>query len=277
MSEPISFDAVADLIHGQLDEDDAAQPHVRHDVEHAPDSIPGEVWRGALSRALAELARARDSLLDQGWERAADGMDLDELRAAVGRLTAERDAAAGSLTEALGGAEGIPAGATLVHLADAARQTIKFYGNGLTAARNVHDRLDAELTRSRAAVERVLTTIREWTEVDGDDTTEWNVGFCAAANGVRRLVDSFMGSLSATAPAAQEAASGPAGSPEGDGKGAGVQDGSGGVEDDEATPSCICPRFTDTGGFRIADLACPIHGVGGSRPGDGPEEDGTDG
>jgi hypothetical protein len=32
---------------------------------------------------------------------------------------------------------------------------------------------------------------------------------------------------------------------------------------------CICPRFTDTGGFRIADLTCPVHGVGGTSPGDG--------
>ena len=34
-------------------------------------------------------------------------------------------------------------------------------------------------------------------------------------------------------------------------------------------PSCICSRFSDTGGFRIADLTCPVHGVGGSHPGDG--------
>lgn len=40
----------------------------------------------------------------------------------------------------------------------------------------------------------------------------------------------------------------------------------------QATP-CICPRFTDTGGFRIADLTCPIHGVGGTDPGDGYWED----
>lgn len=36
---------------------------------------------------------------------------------------------------------------------------------------------------------------------------------------------------------------------------------------------CICPRFTDTGGFRIADLACPVHGVDGTEPGDGYWED----
>ena len=32
---------------------------------------------------------------------------------------------------------------------------------------------------------------------------------------------------------------------------------------------CICTVFSDTGGFRIADLTCPVHGVGGSEPGDG--------
>ena len=34
-------------------------------------------------------------------------------------------------------------------------------------------------------------------------------------------------------------------------------------------PSCNCPRFSDTGGYRIADLTCPTHGVGGTDPGDG--------
>lgn len=34
--------------------------------------------------------------------------------------------------------------------------------------------------------------------------------------------------------------------------------------------ACNCPRFTDTGGFRIADLTCPVHGVNGTEPGDGP-------
>jgi hypothetical protein len=40
---------------------------------------------------------------------------------------------------------------------------------------------------------------------------------------------------------------------------------------------CICTRFADTGGFRIADLACPVHGVDGTDPGDGMwvEGDGT--
>ena len=38
------------------------------------------------------------------------------------------------------------------------------------------------------------------------------------------------------------------------------------------TPKCNCPRFSDTGGFRIADLTCPIHGVNGTDPGDGPWE-----
>jgi hypothetical protein len=37
-----------------------------------------------------------------------------------------------------------------------------------------------------------------------------------------------------------------------------------GVED-----ICNCPRFADTGGFRIADLTCPIHGIDGTEPGDG--------
>jgi len=32
---------------------------------------------------------------------------------------------------------------------------------------------------------------------------------------------------------------------------------------------CICIRFNDTDGFRIADLMCPIHGVEGVEPGDG--------
>lgn len=36
-------------------------------------------------------------------------------------------------------------------------------------------------------------------------------------------------------------------------------------EDEE----CICPRFRDTGGFRIADLTCPTHGLSGTDPGDG--------
>jgi hypothetical protein len=35
------------------------------------------------------------------------------------------------------------------------------------------------------------------------------------------------------------------------------------------TTKCICPKFVDTGGFGIADLCCPIHGVDGSDPGDG--------
>lgn len=32
---------------------------------------------------------------------------------------------------------------------------------------------------------------------------------------------------------------------------------------------CICVRFADTGGFRVADLRCPVHGVDGTNPGDG--------
>ena len=38
---------------------------------------------------------------------------------------------------------------------------------------------------------------------------------------------------------------------------------------------CICTMFGDTGGFRIADLTCHVHGVGGTDPGDGNWE--TDG
>lgn len=40
-----------------------------------------------------------------------------------------------------------------------------------------------------------------------------------------------------------------------------------------AAQPCTCPRFRDTGGLRIADLGCPIHGVDGSDPGDGPRDD----
>ena len=36
---------------------------------------------------------------------------------------------------------------------------------------------------------------------------------------------------------------------------------------------CICRRFRDTGGYRIADLGCPIHGVDGTNPSDGPWEE----
>jgi hypothetical protein len=35
------------------------------------------------------------------------------------------------------------------------------------------------------------------------------------------------------------------------------------------TAKCICPKFVDTGGFGIADLCCPVHGVDGTNPGDG--------
>lgn len=34
-------------------------------------------------------------------------------------------------------------------------------------------------------------------------------------------------------------------------------------------PACICPRFCDAGGFRIADLCCQVHGTNGTDPGDG--------
>jgi hypothetical protein len=42
---------------------------------------------------------------------------------------------------------------------------------------------------------------------------------------------------------------------------------------EQEPPRCICPRFSDTGGFRIADLCCPVHGVDGTDPGDGYWED----
>lgn len=32
---------------------------------------------------------------------------------------------------------------------------------------------------------------------------------------------------------------------------------------------CNCPMFSDTGGFRLADLTCSVHGALGSDPGDG--------
>jgi hypothetical protein len=40
-------------------------------------------------------------------------------------------------------------------------------------------------------------------------------------------------------------------------------------EPEPGTAKCICVRFRDTGGFRIADLTCPVHGVNGTDPGDG--------
>jgi hypothetical protein len=36
----------------------------------------------------------------------------------------------------------------------------------------------------------------------------------------------------------------------------------------EGGSECVCPKFNYTGGYRIADLACPIHGVKGTNPGD---------
>ena len=38
---------------------------------------------------------------------------------------------------------------------------------------------------------------------------------------------------------------------------------------DPRPPGCICPVFNDTGGYRIADLTCPVHGIKGTNPGDG--------
>lgn len=31
---------------------------------------------------------------------------------------------------------------------------------------------------------------------------------------------------------------------------------------------CVCIEFSDTAGYRIADLTCPVHGVEGTDPGD---------
>jgi hypothetical protein len=36
----------------------------------------------------------------------------------------------------------------------------------------------------------------------------------------------------------------------------------------ERPEGCICPIFSDTGGFRIADLCCPVHGIDGTETGD---------
>jgi len=40
-------------------------------------------------------------------------------------------------------------------------------------------------------------------------------------------------------------------------------------EQDPRPEGCTCPWFHDTGGYRIADLTCPVHGMGGTHPGDG--------
>jgi hypothetical protein len=39
---------------------------------------------------------------------------------------------------------------------------------------------------------------------------------------------------------------------------------------------CVCVMFRDTGRFRIADLTCPVHGVGATDPGDGQWEGNDD-
>lgn len=38
----------------------------------------------------------------------------------------------------------------------------------------------------------------------------------------------------------------------------------------EHPATCSCTHFSDTGGFRIGDLCCPVHGVDGAKPLDGP-------
>jgi hypothetical protein len=35
---------------------------------------------------------------------------------------------------------------------------------------------------------------------------------------------------------------------------------------------CVCRRFADTGGYRVGDLTCPVHGLNGTGPLDGPWE-----
>lgn len=42
------------------------------------------------------------------------------------------------------------------------------------------------------------------------------------------------------------------------------------AQEPKPEPQCICPHFSDTGGMRIGDLCCPVHGVGGHEPLDGP-------
>lgn len=47
------------------------------------------------------------------------------------------------------------------------------------------------------------------------------------------------------------------------------------VSDTPTEQECICSRFRDTGGYRIANLTCPVHGMEGTDPGDGPWESDT--
>ena len=44
------------------------------------------------------------------------------------------------------------------------------------------------------------------------------------------------------------------------------------IDRDALTEKCICVKFKDTGGFQIADLTCPIHGIDGTSPGDWQED-----
>jgi hypothetical protein len=39
---------------------------------------------------------------------------------------------------------------------------------------------------------------------------------------------------------------------------------------------CNCPHFSDTKGFRIADLTCQMHGFGGTHLGDGPWDEASE-
>lgn len=42
----------------------------------------------------------------------------------------------------------------------------------------------------------------------------------------------------------------------------------------EESQKCICKHFSDTGGYRVSDLSCCVHGVNGTNPGDGYWEEG---
>ena len=62
---PAEYDAIARLIHGLLDPDDEANADVRRDVEHAPDSVPSELWRDALVHVLRrKSSRQLEALSD---------------------------------------------------------------------------------------------------------------------------------------------------------------------------------------------------------------------
>jgi hypothetical protein len=55
--------------------------------------------------------------------------------------------------------------------------------------------------------------------------------------------------------------------------GALIKLGASGQHDAADPAACICVRFRDTGGFRVGDPCCPVHGVDGTGPLDGPWDD----